>query len=124
MQDTKHSLLCPACGRKMAKIYISDLEFCIDICTEGCGGLFFDNRELQNIIDSEEVLNKIIHYLDNESFKKVNGSDERICPLCKTPMVKIGHNSTVVIDVCNSCGAKFLDNDELQKIKSIKKGSF
>ncbi len=124
MQDTKYSLFCPACGRKMAKVYIPDLGFCIDICTEGCGGLLFDNQELYNIIDSEETLNKIIRYLDNESFLKVNGADERICPICKTPMVKIGNNLTAIVDVCNSCGAKFLDNDELQKIKSIKKGDF
>ena len=36
-------------------------------------------------------------------------------------MVKMGAaDGTVQIDVCNTCGGKFLDNGELQKIRKYK----
>ena len=39
--------------------------------------------------------------------------------LCDIPMVKLGEQTDVEIDVCNMCGAKFLDNGELQKLRAL-----
>ena len=42
----------------------------------------------------------------------------RVCPICNVPMVKMGAGAgNVEIDVCNTCGAKFLDNGELEKVR-------
>ena len=45
MTDSTQTLICPACGKEMQKIFVERTNCYIDICTEGCGGIFFDNRE-------------------------------------------------------------------------------
>ena len=45
MTDTKNQINCPACGKEMKKIYLPNEKINIDICLDGCGGIFFDNRE-------------------------------------------------------------------------------
>ena len=42
-------------------------------------------------------------------------------PVCGSSMVKMGAaEGTVQIDVCQTCGGKFLDDGELQKIRKYK----
>ena len=43
--DTIDIIKCPACGKEMEKVFIPSEGINIDICTDGCGGIFFDNRE-------------------------------------------------------------------------------
>ncbi len=115
--DTTKILQCPACGHKMQKVNIRDAGFMIDICTNGCGGVLFDNKELKTIYDSNETVEKITQYLEENNFQPVDTKQTRICPVCNTPMVKVGGASGVEIDVCNVCGAAFLDNGELKNLK-------
>lgn len=119
MADTLNSIYCPACNSKMTKIKLPDVDFHIDICLDGCGGILFDNRELKTVLSLEEVIDKIIEAQENKEYKAVNTSEVRKCPVCHRPMVKLGNNNAVEIDVCNSCGAKFLDYGELQKAKEL-----
>jgi len=119
MSDTRQIISCPACGNNMRKVNIPDAGFMIDICTKGCGGILFDNQELKKILDFDECSKKIIEYLENSDFSLTDINVTRVCPVCSTPMVKIGGKSGVEIDSCNNCGAAFLDNGELKKIKEI-----
>ena len=41
MADSHKTLICPACGNEMQKIFIKSKGLNIDICTQGCGGIFF-----------------------------------------------------------------------------------
>lgn len=119
MGDTKEIINCPACGCEMKKIWMPEAGVNIDICLEGCGGIFFNNRELDKFDESHENINEILEAIKNKEFKKVDEAEVRICPLCDVSMVKMGACSgSVEIDVCNTCGGKFLDNGELQKIRS------
>ncbi|MBR1775523.1 zf-TFIIB domain-containing protein [bacterium] len=118
MTDTKFDINCPACGCKMQKIFVSGADVDIDICTDGCGGILFDNRELEKMDSAADNIDEILEVVGTKVFKTVY-DDIRNCPICNTPMVKMGaHNSGVTIDVCNVCGAKFLDNGELEKIRN------
>lgn len=118
MSDNKKTINCPACGKEMHKLYIPDEDVYIDICIEGCGGMFFDNRELDKFDELEENANAILSAIKNRTFEEVDKSEKRICPVCNVPMVKMGSGVTnVEIDVCNTCGAKFLDCGELLKIR-------
>ena len=49
MGDTIDEIICPACGKKMKKIYVKELKTHMDISTEGCGGKFLDFGELEKI---------------------------------------------------------------------------
>ena len=118
MADTKEIIKCPACGKEMKKVFIKDSGVNIDICTEGCGGILFDNRELEKFDEKDENADEILAEVKGKTFAPVNEKKHRICPVCNSIMVKMGAaNGTVTIDLCNVCGAKFLDNGELEKIR-------
>ncbi len=118
MADNKFNLDCPACGKQMTKLYMEEAGVNIDICLEGCGGIYFDNRELEKFNDSNEKIDEILNAIEGKHFEPTEDKEIRICSVCGIPMTKMGAaNGEVQIDVCNSCGAKFLDNGELQKIR-------
>ena len=121
MADTTHIIECPACGKAMKKIYIESAGCCIDICTDGCGGIFFDNRELNKFDELHESVEAIVAELEGKDFARVDEKEVRICPVCNIPMVKMGAGvADIKIDVCNVCGGKFLDNGELERIREAK----
>jgi len=124
MADTKDVILCPACGKEMKKIFLPELNLNIDICADGCGGIFFDNRELKIINNNALQIDEIVKQLEGKTFNKVDEQAERICPACGSVMVKnragqdeVKENEFVVIDECYKCGGKFLDFGELEKFK-------
>ncbi len=54
----KHYMHCPKCGMKMHIIHINDVE--VDKCF-GCGGLFFDDGELEKISGREGSFFDAVH---------------------------------------------------------------
>lgn len=118
MVDSKENLICPACGEEMVKIYDSEKNINVDICLNGCGGILFDNRELNKFDEKFENAEVIFKEIENRTFKEVDTNALRKCPICNVPMVKMGAGiAGVEIDNCNVCGAKFLDNNELKRIR-------
>lgn len=117
--DSLVTLICPACGQEMKKSYVSECDKVIDICSNGCGGIFFDNQELKYFDERHESIEDIEKLLKEKTFTDVDTTKTRICPVCNVPMVK---NSTsalnkIQIDDCYTCGGKFLDYSELDKIR-------
>ena len=119
MADNKNDIICPACGMTMKKVYVSEANVNVDICTDGCGGIYFDNRELKKFDESHENADEILAAIKGKQFKEVDEECTRECPICHVPMVKMGSGKgDVVIDVCNTCGGKFLDNKEIEIIRN------
>ncbi|HIS37848.1 TPA: zf-TFIIB domain-containing protein [Candidatus Scatousia excrementigallinarum] len=119
MADSHHTLTCPACGEDMQKIFIPSLGINIDICTRGCGGIFFDNREFKLFDNPDKDIEDLIDATENNDFKPVDESLDRICPACGAKMVKNFANryKEIQIDECYTCGGKFLDHGELTKLR-------
>lgn len=119
MADTLEKINCPACGKLMEKVFIPSEGINIDICTDGCGGIFFDNREFDAFNEQHEDISVILEKLKNKEFSKTDEDAQRFCPCCGVKMVKnkAGIKSSVIIDECYGCGGKFLDNHELLKIR-------
>lgn len=59
MADTLETLKCPACGAIMEKVFIPKEGINIDICLNGCGGIFFDNREFDKFNEANEDITVI-----------------------------------------------------------------
>lgn len=119
MADSLKALTCPACGKQMEKVFIPNEGINIDICTEGCGGIYFDNREFKEFDEQNEDITKILEKIEGKTFEKVDESVTRHCPNCGGIMVK-NHSSIkkeIQVDDCYNCGGKFLDNAELIKIR-------
>lgn len=58
MADTLKALKCPACGKDMEKVFIPNLGINLDICTDGCGGIYFDNREFERFDEKMKIFLK------------------------------------------------------------------
>ena len=120
MADNKEDLICPACGHSMKKVFVPSAKVYVDICIEGCGGVFFNNRELEKFDEETEDASTIIGALQGRDFETTDENAIRYCPVCGTPMVKFGGiDNSVQIDACNVCGGKFLDYGELEEIREI-----
>lgn len=118
MADNKQELICPACGCIMEKVFLKEQNCYVDICLKGCGGIYFDNREFEKTDEIKENADEIFSAYQDRKYTPVNTDKERTCPVCSSVMVK---NPTaagnIEIDTCYSCGGKFLDYVELNKIR-------
>jgi uncharacterized protein len=120
MSDTLKEIECPACKKMMKKVFIPEDNINIDICINGCGGMFFDNRELKKFDEKSESIDEILNTISGKTFEKVNQDNIRICPVCGSKMVKnyTSIKKQIQIDECYACGGKFLDAGELQTLRT------
>ncbi len=120
MADNLEIIKCPACGKEMRKVYIMSANLYLDICVNGCGGIYFDNRELEKFDEKHEHIEEIVVLLEGKTFQPVEEHVTRYCPCCyDMPLTKMGAaGGKIQIDVCNNCGGKFLDYGELEKIRN------
>jgi len=49
---------CPACNRKLSKLKVQDIV--VDICEDGCGGVWFDAGELKKVDEKHENAGEIL----------------------------------------------------------------
>ena len=120
MADNLKTIECPACHKEMAKIYVSSENINVDVCVDGCGGIYFDNREFKKFDEPKENIDEILNSLKDKTFIEVDETETRICPCCGSNMVKhfSGIKIEVTIDSCYNCGGVFLDRGELEKIRA------
>lgn len=119
MADTYEFIKCPACGKIMKKVYLENQDFMVDICLDGCGGIWLDNRELKKLDEKKEDITPISEAKKNHDYIKVDTSLDRECPLCHKPMVKnhVSAKMEITIDECYKCGGKFFDHSELESMR-------
>lgn len=120
MADNLDIIKCPACENEMQKVYMPEQGVNIDVCTHGCGGIYFDNREFKQFDEAHENIDKILEVIEGKKFAQTDEVKTRLCPVCGAPMVK-NHSSykqEIQIDECYTCGGKFLDNKELIKFRA------
>ncbi len=120
MPDTKKELLCPACGEVMKKVFITETQTNVDICTEGCGGIWFDSNEDKFYDEANENIDEILAAYTNKVYKQVNQEYDRYCPICGTKLRKTytSVKREVQVDECLSCGGKFFDYKELEAMRN------
>ena len=117
MADTQNEINCPACGSPMKKVFISEKGINVDVCANGCGGIYFDNREIQEFSNINDDISEIKEVLSNKNFIPVDEKQTRICPACGTPMAKTNAMG-IQIDTCYKCGGIFLDNGEFEYVRA------
>lgn len=110
-------LRCPHDARLMEKVAIGD--FTIDRCA-GCGGMWFDARELGKVLTSKHGVEK----LDIGAVVKSNASGslgELHCPRDKSLLITTTDTtqSHIHMDACTVCGGVFLNAGELQDLSEV-----
>ena len=110
---------CPACARPLSAHQVG--ETTLDVCRDGCGGIWFDARELQQVDEPTEPVADDLLALAHDESVTVDRGARRPCPCCpETVMMR--HWFTVEreieVDECPRCGGYFLDRGELAAIRA------
>ena len=120
MEDNLEIIKCPQCGKEMKKVFFSEQGINLDVCVDGCGGIYFDNREFSKFDEKAEDITPLEQVFAGKTYEEINSDKQLECPVCGANMVK-NHSSAkqeIQVDDCYNCGGKFLNHNELEKIRA------
>ncbi|PYM10276.1 MAG: hypothetical protein DME18_16660, partial [Verrucomicrobia bacterium] len=109
---------CPACFNPLSSVTIGRLT--VDVCRGGCGGIWFDAFELQQVDEPRESAGEWLINIERDPKLHVDFTAKRVCPKCDDIKLKRRHFSAerrVEVDECPGCGGYWLDAGELEKIR-------
>lgn len=109
---------CPACDHQLQPLTVENLT--VDVCKNGCGGIWFDWFELQKVDEPSENLGEALLNIDKDESIQVDHSIKRYCPKCDHVIMMRHFFSTqmaVAVDECPKCGGFWLDAGELKQIR-------
>ncbi len=113
---------CPACRNELTPFHVCDLT--VDVCQDGCGGIWFDAFELQKVDEDRETAGQpLLHIRRNESLV-VDASSKRECPRCAGIKLRrhfFSAKRRVEVDQCPGCAGYWLDAGELALLRAEKR---
>jgi len=106
---------CPKCQKTELRV-VTESEVELDFCKD-CGGIWFDNGELQKVIDNRIELT--FDKIRSEETPMMMDYKTAMCPVCnevlkKVPDKKVGG---IMLDQCPTCKGIWLDGGEFKRIK-------
>jgi len=120
MVELLTNTLCPACGKELRTVYVPEADINVDICLNGCGGVYFSKKEVWNFDKVKNNIDILLSQFKRKHFTETSEDSVRLCPSCGKKMVKFGiPESDARLDMCYSCGGRFLAHDELIKLCSV-----
>ena len=109
---------CPACSNTLSEIQAGGIT--VDVCRDGCGGIWFDRAELQRLDDKAEAAGESLLHVNRRAGVPIDAKAPRTCPRC-AGVVMMRHcysrRREVEIDECGGCGGIWLDDGELAVIR-------
>ena len=108
---------CPVCAKPMTEESFGDVH--VDVCKDGCKGIWFDWGELKALDESHEGAGEALKEALESSRVNDAGRGPLNCPKCGIAMHAHKYRSAkeVNVDECYSCGGFFLDSGELKEIR-------
>jgi len=90
----------------------------VDVCKDGCKGIWFDWGELKDLDESHEGVGRVLEEA-LKSPRQNTGRGPLNCPKCGIKMRehKYKNAKEVSVDECYACGGFFLDSGELKQIR-------
>ena len=61
---------CPACQKVMTKVFVPSAGVNVDICLDGCGGIYFDNREFKKMDEESENIDPILNAIQGKDVQR------------------------------------------------------
>jgi Zn-finger nucleic acid-binding protein len=110
---------CPARGKDLSTRTTSGIT--VDVCDRGCGGIWFDNVELQKVDEAHESAGEPLLDLGLHNPVSIDRAAKRVCPRCPNQVLRCHYftvRKQVEIDECPACGGIWLDAGELAAIRS------
>ena len=119
MRNILVQMKCPACFNELTQLQVGKLV--VDVCQGGCGGIWFDAFELQQVDEDREPAGQPLMELQCDKRVVVDSSRKRECPRC--PGVKLHRHffsarRKVEVDECPNCAGYWLDAGELAAIRA------
>src|SRR5678816_2999230 len=112
---------CPACNKTLREKGAGGIT--LDMCYGGCGGIWFDASELENVNDRAAAT---LHTIWQIPSRIKPPGEPRSCPRCPEQVLErkwFSDAQKVEIDQCPKCGGIWLDDGEFSSIYAeIKKG--
>jgi Zn-finger nucleic acid-binding protein len=108
---------CPVCENNLTPVQAGSVT--VDVCLGGCGGIWFDNFELQKLDEPQEMAGQMLVNLKKRPDLEIDYSQRRKCPRCHVVMMRhfFSPRRRVEVDECPSCGGYWLDAGELALIR-------
>ena len=108
---------CPACHRGLSKLEVQGVT--VDICQEGCKGVWFDKGELEQVDEPAEMAGKTLVDATHAWSPALPSDKKRACPRDGADMAKISFKTknNFEIDECSKCGGVWLDANELARLR-------
>ena len=110
---------CPRCNRSLEVVSVGGVN--VDVCQNGCGGIWFDLFELEKMDQPDESAGWLLDNMRIDLALSVDYNKHIDCPRCSgiSMMRQSYHgNRSIMIDKCQSCGGTWLDFGELFAIRS------
>ena len=110
---------CPACSGTLHEVVVEDIT--LDVCREGCAGIWFDNHELQKVDEAHESAGESLLEIARAEGVRVDHTRKRSCPRCDGQVMMQHFFSVkreVEVDECPACGGFWLDHGELGAIRT------
>jgi uncharacterized protein len=110
---------CPACKKNLAEVSVSGLT--VDVCKDGCHGIWFDNYELEKVDETHESAGEKLLDFSPPPQLNTDHSAKRSCPKCQQGVMHrffFSVRKEVEIDECPNCGGTWLDTGELARIRA------
>jgi len=91
----------------------------VDVCNHGCGGIWFDRFELNQVDEPTESAGEILEMIKPDPSVQVDLNERRKCPRDGTIMMRhfFSPKKQVTVDECPKCEGYWLDAGELHTIR-------
>jgi len=109
---------CPACKSTFSHVEIDNIQ--IDVCRNGCGGMWFDTYEFKKFDEPHEEAGIELLNTPISPTLQLNKEERISCPKCTDTTLMRNYFSIkkeVEIDTCAQCAGVWLDIGELNTIR-------
>lgn len=110
---------CPACGNTLQEMVVEGIT--LDVCKDGCGGIWFDRFELKKVDEPHESRGECLLDVARDPDVTLDHNQRRTCPKCDG-IVMMRHffsaKRKIEVDECPSCAGFWLDHGELGDIRN------
>jgi hypothetical protein len=111
------SVQCPACSRALEELEAGGIR--VDVCRQGCLGIWFDRFELDRVDEAHEGSGEALLDLQASLEREPDKSARHKCPRDGAVLRRhwFSAQREVEVDTCPQCSGVWLDAGELARIR-------